>query len=331
MNTPDPQFDDLILALREDLPSDAEQERTRARLTAAGVTLGSALVVHHLTTQAASLPSTTLATKLGALFTKGAAALEGSAQGVGLSLASWGAGTKSALAVTAVAVAAGYPVVDHLRTTDASRAVSVAPSLPPPAEPGARSALRQGAPTPVTVPNTVPDTLPSTVPNTVFETDLQKGLAAAPQIERDDAPKTSTTAAPSARGKQHTVARSVAEALPAARAVVVGRQPAGGSHAMSPVSAVTPVSAVSAAEELVATPEPLARAPLPAEAQTTYGLQVETQLLERALAALGQEDYTVAQRWLDEHRRRFPTGVLAPERSRLRARLPHSISKVTKP
>lgn len=325
MNTPDPQFDDLILALREDLPSDAEQERTRARLTAAGVTLGSALVVHHLTTQAASLPSTTLATKLGVLFTKGATALEGSAQGVGLSLASWGAATKSALAVTAVAVAAGYPVVDHLRTTDASRAVSVAPSLPPPAEPGARSALRQGIPTPVTVPNTVPDTLPSTVPNTVFETDLQKGLAAAPQIERDDAPKTSTTAAPSARGKQHTVARSVAEALPAARAVVVERQPAGGSHAMSPVPTV------SAAEEHVATPEPLARAPLPAEAQTTYGLQVETQLLERALAALGQEDYTAAQRWLDEHRRRFPTGVLAPERSRLRARLPPSISKVTKP
>src|SRR5690606_17415562 len=60
MNTPDPQFDDLILALREDLPSDAEQERTRARLTAAGVTLGSALVAHHLATQAASLPSTTL-------------------------------------------------------------------------------------------------------------------------------------------------------------------------------------------------------------------------------------------------------------------------------
>lgn len=97
------------------------------------------------------------------------------------------------------------------------------------------------------------------------------------------------------------------------------------------MSAVSPVPAVTPAEELVATPEPLARAPLPAEAQTTYGLQVETQLLERALAALGQEDYTVAQRWLDEHRRRFPTGVLAPERSRLRARLPHSISKVTKP
>jgi len=170
--------------------------------------------------------------------------------------------------------------------------------------------------------------VPNTLPDTVFETGLQKGLAAAPQIAADDTPTMTTTAAPSARGHQYPVARTVAEASPKARAVAAEGQPAGGSHAMS---AVSPVPAVTPAEELVATPEPLARAPLPSEAQTTYGLQVETQLLERALAALGAEDYTAAQGWLDEHRRRFPTGVLAPERSRLRARLPHSISKVTKP
>lgn len=44
----------------------------------------------------------------------------------------------------------------------------------------------------------------------------------------------------------------------------------------------------------------------------------ETTLIERALVASRANDKAAAQRWLDEHARRFPAGVLARERERLR-------------
>lgn len=50
-------------------------------------------------------------------------------------------------------------------------------------------------------------------------------------------------------------------------------------------------------------------------------LSHETTLIERALLAARSKDKDAAARWLDEHERRFPRGVLVKERERLRASL----------
>lgn len=51
-------------------------------------------------------------------------------------------------------------------------------------------------------------------------------------------------------------------------------------------------------------------------------LREETALIESALRATQHQDATEARRSLDEHARRFPNGLLARERDRLRAALP---------
>src|SRR5690606_25426939 len=50
-------------------------------------------------------------------------------------------------------------------------------------------------------------------------------------------------------------------------------------------------------------------------------LREETLLIERALIAVRNDDKAAAARWLGEHERRFPIGVLAKERERLQATL----------
>jgi hypothetical protein len=57
----------------------------------------------------------------------------------------------------------------------------------------------------------------------------------------------------------------------------------------------------------------------PETAAVDSRLLEETTLIERALVASRANDKSAAQRWLNEHARRFPSGVLARERERLRA------------
>ena len=54
---------------------------------------------------------------------------------------------------------------------------------------------------------------------------------------------------------------------------------------------------------------------------TDLQLSHETTLIERALLASRGKDKDAAARWLNEHERRFPRGVLVKERERLRASL----------
>src|SRR5690606_14517925 len=117
-------------ALREDLPSDADEQRARTRLLATGAALGGATIAHHLVSHVAELKgTTTLAAKLSAAFSKTAALVDSAAQGIGLTVkvASWGVGTNSAVAVAAVAVGAGLPVAEHLRAVERTSA----PAKPP--------------------------------------------------------------------------------------------------------------------------------------------------------------------------------------------------------
>jgi hypothetical protein len=46
--------------------------------------------------------------------------------------------------------------------------------------------------------------------------------------------------------------------------------------------------------------------------------------MEQAMLAVGAGEHDLARRWLDEHARRFPDGLLARERERAVARLPAS-------
>jgi hypothetical protein len=77
----------------------------------------------------------------------------------------------------------------------------------------------------------------------------------------------------------------------------------------------TSLTAGSAAETGVAS------APAAAQWEPSH-LREETALIESALRATQHQDATEARRSLDEHARRFPNGLLARERDRLRAALP---------
>jgi hypothetical protein len=47
----------------------------------------------------------------------------------------------------------------------------------------------------------------------------------------------------------------------------------------------------------------------------------ETRLVEQAMLAMAEGDRALARRFLEEHARRFPAGLLERERERARARL----------
>jgi hypothetical protein len=47
----------------------------------------------------------------------------------------------------------------------------------------------------------------------------------------------------------------------------------------------------------------------------------ETRLVEQAMLAMGEGDGALARRYLEEHARRFPAGLLERERERALARL----------
>ena len=77
---------------------------------------------------------------------------------------------------------------------------------------------------------------------------------------------------------------------------------------------------------MTAAPEPTALAvgqtPVMGGAgQSASTLLEETRLIEQALAALGGDDRASARYWLGEHARRFPDGLLLPERQRALERL----------
>jgi hypothetical protein len=61
--------------------------------------------------------------------------------------------------------------------------------------------------------------------------------------------------------------------------------------------------------------------PRPSSAEEASRLKDETVLIERALVALRKQDAAAAKRWLSEHERLFPTGMLSRERERLRTQL----------
>lgn len=60
---------------------------------------------------------------------------------------------------------------------------------------------------------------------------------------------------------------------------------------------------------------------LAVRSRVDQGLREETLLIEQALVAARTDDKIAAARWLEEHERRFPSGVLVSERQRLQSTL----------
>ena len=345
MNTPHHELDDLITALREDMPSDADQQRMRTRLTAAGAALGTAIIAHQVATQAASLQgTTTLAAKLGAAFTKSAALVESTVQSAGLTLnvASWGLGAKSAIAVTAVAVAATVPVVEHMRAVDtnspaqgnvpsveqASPATEVPQVLPQASSTSMRVAATSERPEAVSQTQPLVEVrrnAKALAPQTVGGSDQAPApeslsVESAAKVKPNVAPL-EPTIAPPLKAKQ--VAATLTDPAQQASPQLGAEPRAERSVAQARETAVAPVD--KQAEE----PRPSVQPQERSDVGSTPTLQAETQLLEQALTALGQADYSQASRWLDEHRLRFPEGLLAPERLRLRHRIANSALKAS--
>lgn len=285
MKTPNPDVDSFVEALRGDFPSAEDEARVRSRLLSAGVLVTSAAVT---TSGAAASLSAATATSGVAL---SGAALGGTAAG-GAALGAQVAGTAGA---PLVLVKAG--LVSKLLMLPVAAKVGVATSL-------ALAVAATSAP-------------------------LVSSRSEAPAVV---AP--SNDVAPSINAAPQSVAPSIEVRPPQSEAPVAQVAPSNDLPRVAPASAQpiqprteqTPsiperrevVRRGSAARE----PAPVERAPM--ERGRASSLAEETRLMEQAMLAVGAGEHELARRWLGEHSRRFPEGLLARERERAVARLPQA-------
>lgn len=279
--------EDLIAALRDDLPSRDDERRVCTRLATAGIVVGSVATLAEIGSAAASAgvvgsnsaavaagsgaavaggtalgTSGSLSMAAGGLAGQGSVAAQGGALAVVFAkVAALGGGAKVAL-VTALAVGAGYPAVT---------------TLLPPAEPVVASVPAAAARAPEQ--------------RAVRAAEGQPASERQPRLEQPEQPPVREVAAETSRVEARTpnppaVARSRA-AAPAAP---------------------------QATEPVEASPQAVVR---------TSALEAETALIERALRAVRAGDRDGALGWLSEHQRRYPNGALAPERQRALERLQH--------
>ena len=336
MKTPMPDVDAFVEALRGDLPSADDEARVRARLlaatvvatsaaltsTSAGASLGSAgasaggvtasgapaavALVGGASAGAAGVAGGTAAGVAGgAGVASGTAAVSGTAAaGAGALGAAAPAAAKvgllakllvlplgakvGAVASVAVAVAAtSVPLVMH-QTRDSSAEASNASEIAAVSSPGTRpfdATKRRAEPT-----RDEPAPEEAARDGAAFTEPQPSQVPARPALVGE---ASSSPAVPSdAQRERGDVARR--RAIPPRR---------------SGSSSTTPAKTTRAA---------------PSAAQTAparmSALGEETRLMERAMLALGQGDAQLARRFLDEHARRFPRGLLAPERERAQER-----------
>ena len=235
MTDQDHDVEDLIAALRDDLPSRDDERRVRGRLAAAGVVVGSVATLAELGSAAASTTAATgntlasgSAAASGTVLGAGAAAGSGSiaagsgVQGSGLALlfakvAALGGGTKAAL-VTALAVGAGYPAVTALLPPSSPAVISLPIDSAP--EAAARAPEPQLARVPESVPRAMPEPVQPTAPEPQ-RSRVASSSPAAPQRARVAASELTATPAPPEAVRSSTLEAETAlieRALRAARA-----------------------------------------------------------------------------------------------------------------
>ena len=287
---------ELVEALREDLPSERDAARIRARLAGFGVALGAGLT-----------GSEALASLAGA---KAAASAGTAGLWSQIGALSWGAklGVAAAVSVSAVSgplivakmesnrapvpAASAARKAAVVRSADASsNAPSRALNAPAsPDRPALDATLNAPAPTADTMHRDVARAEDVLAPSSdrPARAAARSGASHRPKLDAESAPvaPVATLAAPA------NAPSLAAASLPAASTATVAAEP----------------SATAAPNEL---PSPIAA--------TT--LAEETRLIDGAFSALRARDRDAAERFVHEHELRFPNGMLRRERERARAAL----------
>jgi hypothetical protein len=307
----DPSFDDLVDALRSDLPTERDSERLRMRLAALGLAASNALVASSAAASSAAVgtSSALAASSTSAASTAASSATAASSTGasLGTSLAissqavahagglSWAAkvGVVTAMSMTAVAAPAWYVHHRHvgaMPVASASAAARGAATL-------ASSRRVSGNPRSPRVSQRMAGDSEAP-PRTAL------GVTAANDDVGGPAVPDATDRVMPGSNPESSRASAVREPRTGASSAAVEARAA----ALSPS-----VGAVSASTADFTRAEP--------EQQRATTLREETALLDRALSALTAQDFAGAELLLNEHERRFPNGLLAQERERSRRRL----------
>ena len=333
----EPELDELITALREDLPSTEDEARLRRNLVGSGLMIGAACVTHHVSGHL-GLKAAAFTSKWAASYGQCIAWLEGLPL-VGGSLASGvGAAAKGVIAATAVGVTVGS-VVHFTSEAPSNPSAAAGASLPArnAASPGKEPGLQAADATTVSPPEPAPIADVS-APRAREPANRAPRMASSAKLTAQQAQLAPRLSAPlTAQQAQQAQLAPRLSAPPAAQqaqlAPRLSAPPAVDAHA---TGKHTPSQQDQGRRAAHSTSITTARATSPSSVverqaagsgQTSRGsrssntLPLETQLLERALLALRNEDVNLARRWLREHHERFPRGVLAPERQRLLARL----------
>jgi hypothetical protein len=260
----DPEMSSLVDALRADLPSERDAERVRARLAAAGVAVGAAL----MTDVAAGSAAVKVATSTGIV-------ADLSARFAALSWAS-----KAGVIAVVSASTVGTPVLVAKYSDAPSRTKSTQVVQ-------ARAAAPKVAP-----------------------------RSAAPETQAFALP-TETAEVPSTVAPAETARRVSALPKPAVTIPIEPELPSAAPPSSQPSNTSSNQEAIKAFPEV----ENPASAPNAPQAAVPSTLSAETLLIDGALAALRAGDLVMAQRFVDEHARRFPNGLLFRERERARTKL----------
>jgi hypothetical protein len=340
MKTPNLDVEPFVEALRGDLPSRGDEERVRSRLLAAGILVTGAAAT--TSNAAASLGGSGLgsgaASPLAATaspFAAGpGAGTLATASGAGVSAA--GAGASSAAASGAAASGAAAGVAGGLGAAGAPAALAKAGLLskvllmPMAAKLGVATTLAVAVASSVPLVVSQGDSAPShhhtASPARAAEAtpsesgDVSPPRASVPSGDSPVSPREVLQASDSARAPSPG-----ATAAKRRQSFVSARRSAGTTLPEPQPAASGETSASTAKAAAFSGREHTANAASPERGRTervrVSTLGEETRLIEQAMLALGDGDRDLAQRSLDEHARRFPRGLLMPERERARERL----------
>lgn len=316
MKTPMPDVDAFVEALRRDLPSAEDEARVRARLVTAALVATSAV----LTSASASGAAATSGASAGVALV-GGAGVGGSAVLGGSVPAAAGGAAGSIGAAAPVALKAG--LVAKLLMLPLSAKVGVvagvalaatsvplvleqtrgehrdASSVSTDARPFPLAARPAEAQAPAAAPDGAEDVPPISEhplePGTPAERSPAEPMASPARARSGGA---AVQAAP-AEARRERGAEAHGRAIAPRRSGVAHAAPSGASASDTPRS--TGTRAAHGAPMVTA---------------QTSALGEEARLMERAMLALGQGDAELARRLLAEHARRFPHGLLSPERER---------------
>jgi hypothetical protein len=341
MKTPNLDVDPFVEALRGDLPNRGDEERVRARLLAAGILVTGAAAT--TSNAAASLggnglgmgsggAASPLAATASPVAAGAGAGTLATTPGVGVS-ASSGALSSGALSSgalsSAAASGAAAGVAGGLGATGAPAALAKAGLLskvlllPMAAKLGVATtlavAVASSVPLVVSQGDPAPShdtTSPAPQARVAKPTLDAPGGASPPRasVPSGDSPVSPRNDALQASGgvtSGSVASGSVASGSVTSGSVTSGSVASGSARAPSPKATAT-----KRRESIASAPE---RGRTEKVRASTLG--EETRLMEQAMLALGEEDRDLAQRSLDEHARRFPRGLLVPERERAREHL----------